>query len=102
MMKTETCIFNLKPNIMVNEKSIASYQQMVDEGVISTRQSQVLHALKEELGKATNRQLAKHLDWDINRITGRITELRNKGLVIPAGSHYDAATNRTVNMWKCK
>ncbi len=87
---------------MVNEKSIASYQQLLEEGTISKRQSQVLHALKEELGKATNRQLAKHLDWDINRVTGRISELRDKGLVIPSGSYFDVATNRTVNMWKCK
>tara|TARA_R100001198_G_scaffold96414_1_gene86105 strand:- start:176 stop:439 length:264 start_codon:yes stop_codon:yes gene_type:complete len=87
---------------VVNEKSIASYQQLLEEGTISKRQSQVLHALKEELGKATNRQLAKHLDWDINRVTGRISELRDKGLVIPSGSYFDVATNRTVNMWKCK
>lgn len=87
---------------MVNEKSIASYHQLLEDGTISKRQSEVLRVLKEELGQATNRMIAKHLDWDINRVTGRISELREKGLVIPSGSFYDAVTNRTVNMWRCK
>jgi len=46
--------------------------------------------------------IAKHLDWDINRVTGRVSELREKGLVEHAGDFYDSATERTVNLWKCK
>ena len=46
--------------------------------------------------------IAKKLGWDINRVTGRITELRAKDLVVHAGDYYDKDTNRTVNLWKCK
>jgi|TARA_R110000787_G_scaffold96885_2_gene200414 DNA-binding MarR family transcriptional regulator len=86
---------------MVNQKSIESYRQLVADGTMSTRQYQVLQCLKEELGMGTNKMIAKSLGWDINRVTGRVTELREKGLVVHAGDHYDEDTNRTVNLWKC-
>ena len=46
--------------------------------------------------------IAKKLDWDINRVTGRVSELRQKGLIEHAGDFYDTHTERTVNLWKCK
>ncbi len=87
---------------MVNQKSNDSYKQLFDEGVISKRQAQVLKVLHQELGQATNRMIARKLDWDINRVTGRISELREKGLVEHAGDYKDTETDRTVNLWKCK
>jgi len=87
---------------MVNDKSVSSYQKLFDEGTISKRQAQVLKVLHVDLGQATNRMIAKKLDWDINRVTGRVSELREKGLVEHAGDYYDAQTERTVNLWKCK
>jgi DNA-binding MarR family transcriptional regulator len=86
----------------MNIKSIESYKKLYDEGVISKRQAQVLKVLAVDLKQATNRMIAKHLDWDINRVTGRVSELREKGLVEHAGDFYDSATERTVNLWKCK
>ncbi len=85
---------------MVNDKSVSSYQKLFDDGTISKRQAQVLKVLHLDLGQATNRMIAKKLDWDINRVTGRISELRDKGLVTHAGDYYDAQTERTVNLWK--
>ena len=87
---------------MVNQKSNGSYKQLFDEGVISKRQAQVLKVLHQELGQATNTMIARKLDWDINRVTGRISELREKGLVEHAGDYKDTETDRTVNLWKCK
>ena len=51
-------------------------------------------------GKATNRMIAKELGWDINRVTGRVTELVNLGLVNTDETHYDSETKRTVTLWK--
>jgi DNA-binding MarR family transcriptional regulator len=87
---------------MVNDKSVSSYQKLFDEGTISKRQAQVLKVLHVELGQATNRMIARKLDWDINRVTGRVSELREKGLIEHAGDFYDTQTERTVNLWKCK
>lgn len=86
----------------MNDKSVESYKQLFDDNIISKRQAQVLKVLSVDLKQATNRMIAKHLDWDINRVTGRVSELREKGLVEYAGDYYDQATERTVNLWKCK
>ena len=51
-------------------------------------------------GAATNRMIAKDLGWDINRVTGRVTELVGLGMVIDDGTKYDNDTNRTVTLWK--
>ena len=84
----------------VNSKSIESYKELYKNNEISKRQLEVLYCIRE-LGMATNRMIAKHLNWDINRVTGRVTELRDKNLVTYAGDYEDTETNRTVNLWKC-
>ena len=48
---------------------------------LTKKQSEVVRAL-EILGCATDQQLADYLNYTTNRITGRITELTNKGVVI--------------------
>ena len=49
---------------------------------------------------ATNRMIARQLGWDINRVTGRMTELVNLGMVTTNGKYQDKETNRTVTLWK--
>ena len=49
---------------------------------------------------ATNRNIAKSLGWEINRVTGRVTELVNKGMVKANGTFFDKNTNRTVTTWE--
>ncbi len=41
---------------------------------LSGRRKEVLSAI-EELGVASNEQIATHLELPINRVTGRVTEL---------------------------
>tara|TARA_R110000744_G_scaffold94234_1_gene181981 strand:+ start:662 stop:913 length:252 start_codon:yes stop_codon:yes gene_type:complete len=81
----------------MNSASLDSYEDLKDK--LTQRQVQVLQELKS-LKTGTNRMIAKSLGWDINRITGRVTELREKGLVVSAGGYFDKETNRTVNLWK--
>ena len=83
----------------MNSASLDSYKDLKDK--LSLRQIQVLQELKA-LKTGTNRMIAKSLGWDINRVTGRVTELRDKGLIVYAKSHFDTETNRTVNLWKLK
>jgi len=63
------------------------------------KQQTVYGAIKTTV-PATNRMIAKALGWDINRVTGRVTELVNKGMVVTNGTHKDKQTNRTVTLWK--
>tara|TARA_R100000951_G_scaffold10686_3_gene9014 strand:- start:13763 stop:14026 length:264 start_codon:yes stop_codon:yes gene_type:complete len=86
---------------MAHKNSIESYKQLLADGTITKRQSEVLTILKQDLGQATNRMIAKALSWDINRVTGRMSELREKGLVVENGSFHDKETNRTVILWQC-
>ena len=66
---------------------------------IGAKQKTVYSVIKSK-GMATNRMIAKHLGWDINRVTGRVTELVSRGMVIANGTHKDTETNRTVTLWK--
>ena len=61
--------------------SKVAYESIKD---LSDKQSQVYDALKE-LGKATTEEIADHLGWAINRVTGRVHELANYGVVICIG-----------------
>ena len=92
-------LLHLKIENMVNQKSIDSFREL-QKGIISVRQFEVLKCLNT-YGPQTNRMLAEELGWDINRITGRISELRTKNLVGHHSDYYDTDTKRTVNMWKC-
>lgn len=51
---------------------------------LTRRQAEVVRALKT-LKNATDQQIADFLDIGINRVTGRITELRAKGVIIEVG-----------------
>tara|TARA_R100000030_G_scaffold91012_1_gene75923 strand:- start:1777 stop:2037 length:261 start_codon:yes stop_codon:yes gene_type:complete len=86
---------------MVNEKSVDSYHQLLESGTLSKRQAEVYYAIMT-LGQCTNRQIAQALSWDINRVTGRVSELRSKHVVEYAGDYKDSETDRTVNLWKVK
>lgn len=61
---------------------------------------QTVYGVIVKLGKATNRMIAKSLGWDINRVTGRVTELVSLGMVTANGTHKDNETNRTVTLWE--
>ena len=67
---------------------------------VSSKQAKVLKVVKDDLKMATNRMIANKLGWEINRVTGRVTELVNRGLLQSAGTYEDKETNRTVTLWK--
>lgn len=48
---------------------------------LTKRQAEVVRAL-QVLKQATDEQIANYLDVGINRVTGRITELKAKGIII--------------------
>ena len=52
---------------------------------LSQRQLEVVQAL-ESLKIGTDQAIADHLGYTINRITGRIAELKEKGVIIEQGS----------------
>jgi len=79
----------------VQQTSILAYQ--VAKNNLSRTQSAVFNAL-EEIGPATNKQLAKHLGFEINSVTPRTLELRGKGKVVECFKGEDI-TGRTAIYW---
>ncbi len=62
---------------------------------LGPKQQIVFEALQNN--PASNRTLSKRIGWEINRITGRVNELRKKGLVKRMFIEYDG--NRPVIVW---
>jgi DNA-binding MarR family transcriptional regulator len=81
---------------MIRQTQVNSLKELKD---LSGKRKTVYNVIKY-LKPATNRNIAKHLGWDINRVTGRVTELVGLGLVDSDGTHKDNETNRTVTLWK--
>tara|TARA_A100000172_G_scaffold80048_1_gene68544 strand:+ start:1557 stop:1841 length:285 start_codon:yes stop_codon:yes gene_type:complete len=77
---------------------IESYEKILES--LGVKQAKVLQVVKNDLKMATNRMIANKLGWEINRVTGRVTELVNRGLLQSAGTYEDKETNRTVTLWK--
>lgn len=77
------------------QTSLPAYKE---PGKDSCRQK-VFFAIKT-LGECTDRMIAKHLDWPINRVTPRRGELTHAGIVEGAGVKKDQDGKRNVNWWK--
>lgn len=65
---------------------------------LGEKQSKVLIAI-EEIAPANDKQIAKHLGWPINCITGRRNELVKKKQIVEAYRAVDATGRKTI-YWK--
>lgn len=74
-----------------------AYKSIKDLG---SKQEIVYEAIKE-LGQASNERIAEHLGWAINRVTGRVTELKYFGLVTVAGLTRNRS-GATAKLWTVK
>lgn len=82
---------------MIQQTSLDTYFAEVKPHAHSKRQI-VLEAI-EEIQPCNNREIAKHLGWEINSITGRVHELRTLGKVIEAFKAHDTNGRKTI-FWK--
>jgi hypothetical protein len=83
-----------------NDTRDQSYEDLLNGGTLGDKQLQVFKAICGRTG--SNRQVSLLLGWPINRVTGRMKELRGMGLVEDAGHTYDIQTNRMVHVWRVK
>lgn len=82
--------------ITMQQTSIETYFNHV-KPKLGERQRAVLEAI-EELEPCTNKQLARHLQWEINSITPRVLELRKLNKVVEYGRIKDV-NGRPSMMW---
>lgn len=81
---------------MLQQTSLLAFAEVRPK--LGERQARVLDLL-EEAGPLSNRDIARLLHWDINMVTPRCLELRQKGLVEPDHVGVDH-TGRKVNYWR--
>lgn len=79
----------------VQATSAAAYGSLDD---ISERQSQVLRTIRA-LGTACNQKIADHLEIPVNQVTGRVFELRKRGLVVEDHKGVWLPTGKIVIWW---
>lgn len=83
----------------VVQTSILAYERITP--TLQARETAVLVALKA-LGVAGNMELAHHLGWSVNRVTGRTYSLRRKGIIDDAGVGECKITGSSVHKWTIK
>lgn len=76
--------------------SLAAYDLISKE--LTERQLLIYNCLRNN-GPSSNRDLSVSLRKPINTITGRVKELREKGLVVQVNTKVDPITNVTVFVW---
>ena len=87
----------------VRATSLMAYAEVLEK--LGERQVEVLKCLNSFVdmwGKcsATNMMIADKLDWSINRVTPRIYELRQYGLVKEHKTDICEITGRTAIYWR--
>ena len=82
---------------MIQKTSLEAFEVIQLE--LGIRQQQVYDMLSQN-PNVCNRELAMLLDWPINRVTPRIKELRDKGLVVCSIKKIDEGTRMKVMCWK--
>ena len=79
----------------MRDTSIAAYKSINHE--LASKQKEVLEVLK--LSPKSNSEIASTLGWQINRVTGRVNELVNSGVVKAVGKKRNRITQRMEYVW---
>lgn len=79
---------------MVAQTSIEAYRSLKGLG----EKQRIVHEALGELGVASNQDVADALGWPINRVTGRMKELRDYGFVAVHGLKTNQYGN-SVKTW---
>ena len=83
----------------MNFTSLEAYGSIKEK--LQEKEKQVISAIKQLGGKATNKQIAKFLGWEINRVTGRVNSLHDKKGILKADG-IDRSTGRAATVWAFK
>lgn len=84
---------------MLQATSLKTYVNEVAP-TLGVRQVLVLEAFEAMGGDLTNAELARALEWSINRVTPRVHELRQSGILEESQRRRCRVTGRQVHAWK--
>lgn len=83
----------------VQETSLEAYFRKVLPK-LGHRQNQVLTIFQQSPSSLTNMEAARALDWSINRVTPRVLELRNLGLLMFHQTRRCHVTGNMAMTWR--
>lgn len=83
--------------VEIQSTSLEAFESI--QPVILRKREIVLKAI-QFLGSCTNNEISDYLDWQINRVTGRVNELVKKGLVKESGRRPCSVTKYMAITWK--
>ena len=83
-------------------KKLAEMTVKHDELRLGDKQQKVLDVFYLGGEDWTSEEIAEKLEWGINRVVGRIFELRQLGLVIPGKKRECTITGMVVQAWRVK
>lgn len=88
----------------VQQTSLLAYRERVLPH-LGESQRAVLEVVVDATGKGfdmTNMEIAQVLRWSINRVTPRVLELRERGLVVEHGRRACGVTGNLALAWRVK
>jgi hypothetical protein len=92
-----------KSMLIANEtKKLGEMTAKHDELKLGDKQQKVLDVFYLGGEDWTNEEIAEKLEWGINRVVGRVFELRELGLVVPGRKRECTVTGMVVQAWRAK
>jgi len=88
---------------MIQETSLEAYLEVKPR--LGEKQKEVYRLLKNATRVGfdmTNMEIAQALRWSINRVTPRVYELREKGLVVLSQKRQCSVTGRRAMAWRVR
>jgi len=80
--------------------SLIAYEQLRDS--LGKKEAMVFNSISQCVCPVTNSELAQHLGWSINRVTGRTNRLVEKGLVKEHCKRPCTITGHTAIAWRIR
>jgi Mn-dependent DtxR family transcriptional regulator len=89
---------------MLQTTSLFAYQDMRLSGELSRKQRIIYQFLKNTYDPPTNLEIARTINWDPGSVSGRMNELKKKGLVEECEKRYCRVSTepKKVLTWKIK
>ncbi|CAB4141027.1 hypothetical protein UFOVP413_8 [uncultured Caudovirales phage] len=85
----------------VRETSLLAYADILADGRMNDRQQRVFDSIAA-LKIASDQDIARHLRWEINKVTPRRGELAYKLKIIEEAGFGRNAQNRPVQLWRIR
>lgn len=79
------------------DTSLKAYDNL--RPALNRKEQNVMALFTDPHIELSNQEIAARLEWSINRVTGRVKSLRDKGYLMDRRKRVDAITGSMVHAW---